>query len=80
VIKESRSRPLFDIRPGRQIRSFRKISDVAERAKRRRQMLEVAEADLELEAGFCPCERRARRAGNRSPNLVGRARRTELPP
>jgi hypothetical protein len=29
------------------------------RPKRRRQIFEVAEADLELDAGFCPCERRA---------------------
>jgi hypothetical protein len=35
-------------------------------------MLEVAEADLELDAGFCPCERRARHAGNRSPSLSTR--------
>jgi hypothetical protein len=38
----------------------------------RRQMLEVAEVDLELDAGFCPCERRARHAGNRSPSLSTR--------
>jgi hypothetical protein len=32
----------------------------------RRQMLEAAEADLALEADFCPCERCARHSGNRS--------------
>jgi hypothetical protein len=36
------------------------------RRKRRHQMLEVAEADLD--AGICPCERRAGHGGNRSPN------------
>jgi hypothetical protein len=41
----------------------------------RRQMLEVAEADRDLNAGFCPCERRARHAGNRSPSLSPRTDR-----
>jgi hypothetical protein len=53
LIRESRSRPLFPALPSRQIRSSRQISNVAETgAQGRRQMLEVAVADLELKAGF----------------------------
>src|ERR1700732_5505859 len=52
-IRESRCRPLFRQQPWRQIVSSRQISNVAEKAEQgRRQMLGVAEADLQLEGGF----------------------------
>jgi len=52
-IRESRCRPLFRQQPCRQIVSSRQISNVAEKAEQgRRQMLGVAEADLQLEGGF----------------------------
>jgi hypothetical protein len=52
-IRESRCRPLFRQQPCRQIVSSRQISNIAEKAEQgRRQMLGVAEADLQLEGGF----------------------------
>ena len=71
-IRESRCRPLFRQPPCRQIVSSRQISNVAEKAEQgRRQMLGVAEADLQLEAALSV--RKAPQAyANRSPSLSTR--------
>ena len=49
-----------------------KFPTLPRRRKRRRQIFEVAEADLELDAGFCPCERCAGHA-----EIARRTRRRE---
>src|SRR6476659_8914194 len=42
------------------MRSSRQTLSLPRRRRGRRQTLEAAEADLALESGSCPCERRAR--------------------
>ena len=49
------------------------FSNLPAKAKGRREMLEVADAYLKLEARLCPCERRLGHAGNRSLRLSTRA-------
>jgi len=55
-----RSRPLFGICFADKMRSSRQTSSLPRRRRGRRQTLEAAEADLALESGSCPCERRDR--------------------